>query len=202
MSTRPALPLGRPVATAAAALIGASDLDPEEDAALRAHHIARLDAAEMGADAGLRTTALLADCAAAAAGWSMHLDLDVAGVVLVMAARLIHIKSRMLLPRPDPAQEDEDEDPRMALVDRLLASPHWGEHRGRYWLDYARYADTHGIHFDNFREMWTYRDWVINAFNRTWFGGLNTSILSPTYTQLTGQSNRPRNIQLGLKLIF
>jgi len=52
------------------------------------------------------------------------------------------------------------------LVDRFLESPKWGEHRGRYWLDYARYADTHGIHFDNFREMWTYRDWVISAFNR------------------------------------
>ncbi len=51
------------------------------------------------------------------------------------------------------------------LVDRLLASPQWGEHRGRYWLDAARYGDTHGIHFDNYREMWTYRDWVINAFN-------------------------------------
>lgn len=50
-------------------------------------------------------------------------------------------------------------------VDKLLASPAWGEHRARYWLDYARYADTHGIHFDNFREMWTYRQWVINAFN-------------------------------------
>jgi mono/diheme cytochrome c family protein len=52
------------------------------------------------------------------------------------------------------------------LVDRLLSSTKWGEHRGRYWLDAARYADTHGIHFDNFREMWTYRDWVIDAFNR------------------------------------
>jgi hypothetical protein len=51
-------------------------------------------------------------------------------------------------------------------VDKLLASPHWGEHRGRYWLDYARYADTHGIHFDNFREMWSYRDWVIRALNQ------------------------------------
>jgi hypothetical protein len=52
------------------------------------------------------------------------------------------------------------------LVDRLMASKHWGEHRGRYWLDAARYADTHGIHIDNYREMWPYRDWVINAFNR------------------------------------
>ena len=46
-----------------------------------------------------------------------------------------------------------------------MASPHWGEHRGRYWLDAARYADTHGIHFDNYREIWAYRDWVIKAFN-------------------------------------
>ena len=51
-------------------------------------------------------------------------------------------------------------------VDELLKTPQWGEHRGRYWLDYARYADTHGVHFDNFREMWSYRDWVIGAFNR------------------------------------
>lgn len=52
------------------------------------------------------------------------------------------------------------------FVDRLLASEHWGEHRARYWLDVARYADTHGLHFDNFRENWAYRDWVIQAFNR------------------------------------
>ncbi len=51
-------------------------------------------------------------------------------------------------------------------VDRLMASSHWGEHRARYWLDAARYADTHGLHFDNYREMWPYRDWVIAAFNR------------------------------------
>jgi hypothetical protein len=50
-------------------------------------------------------------------------------------------------------------------VDKLMASPQWGEHRGRYWLDYARYGDTHGIHIDNFREIWSYRDWVIKAFN-------------------------------------
>ena len=49
-----------------------------------------------------------------------ELNLDVAGEFLVMAATLIHIKSRMLLPRPDPTQEDPDEDPREALVRRLL----------------------------------------------------------------------------------
>lgn len=41
-----------------------------------------------------------------------------------------------------------------------------GEHRGRYWLDAARYADSHGIHFDNFREMWSYREWVVRAMNQ------------------------------------
>ncbi|MBI1373560.1 MAG: DUF1553 domain-containing protein [Phycisphaera sp.] len=51
------------------------------------------------------------------------------------------------------------------LVDRLLASPRFGEHVGRYWLDAVRYGDTHGLHLDNYREMWPYRDWVINAFN-------------------------------------
>jgi hypothetical protein len=51
------------------------------------------------------------------------------------------------------------------LVDRLMARPQWGEHRGRYWLDAARYADTHGLHIDNYREIWPYRDWVIRALN-------------------------------------
>ena len=60
---------------------------------------------------------------------------------------------------PDPQAYEK-------LVDQLLASPSWGEHRTRYWLDYARYADTHGIHFDNYREMWHYRQNVTEAFNR------------------------------------
>ncbi len=51
------------------------------------------------------------------------------------------------------------------LVDRLLASPHYGEHMARYWLDAARYGDTHGLHLDNYRSIWPYRDWVIRAFN-------------------------------------
>ena len=54
----------------------------------------------------------------------------------------------------------------LALVDEMLESPSYGEHRARYWLDAARYGDTHGLHFDNFREMWPYRDWVVEAFNR------------------------------------
>ena len=72
---------------------------------------------------------------------------------------------------PEPADVDAfvaDKSPNAyeKLVDKYLADPHWGEHRGRYWLDAARYADTNGIHFDNYREIWSYRDWVIGAFNR------------------------------------
>jgi mono/diheme cytochrome c family protein len=52
------------------------------------------------------------------------------------------------------------------VVDRLLGSSRHGEHMARYWLDAARYGDTHGLHLDNYREMWPFRDWVIGAFNR------------------------------------
>jgi hypothetical protein len=51
-------------------------------------------------------------------------------------------------------------------VDRLLASPHYGERWGRHWLDAARYADSDGYEKDKARFIWFYRDWVINAFNR------------------------------------
>src|SRR5438094_725806 len=51
------------------------------------------------------------------------------------------------------------------VVDRLLASPHYGERMALAWLDLARYADTHGYHIDSQRDMWLWRDWVINAFN-------------------------------------
>ncbi len=51
------------------------------------------------------------------------------------------------------------------LVDGLLARPTYGEERTRYWLDYARYADTYGLHYDNSRDIWHYRDYLIRAFN-------------------------------------
>lgn len=66
------------------------------------------------------------------------------------------------------------------LVDELLASPAYGEHMGRYWLDAARYGDTHGLHLDNYREMWPYRDWVVKAFND------NMSYRDFTIVQLAG----------------
>jgi len=52
-----------------------------------------------------------------------------------------------------------------ALVDRMLASPHYGERWGRHWLDQARYADSNGYTIDGERVMWPYRDWVIRALN-------------------------------------
>jgi hypothetical protein len=52
-----------------------------------------------------------------------------------------------------------------AMVDRALASPHYGERWGRHWLDQARYADTNGYTVDSPRPIWPYRDWVIRALN-------------------------------------
>lgn len=60
---------------------------------------------------------------------------------------------------------DNSPDAYEKMVDRFLAKPQYGEHMGRFWLDVARYGDTHGLHLDNYREMWPYRDWVIKAFN-------------------------------------
>ncbi len=51
-------------------------------------------------------------------------------------------------------------------VERLLASPHYGERWARHWLDAARYADSDGFEKDKPRQVWMYRDWVVNAFNR------------------------------------
>jgi hypothetical protein len=52
------------------------------------------------------------------------------------------------------------------VVDRLLASPHFGERMALLWLDLGRYADSDGYHDDTDRTQWAYRDWVIRAFNQ------------------------------------
>jgi mono/diheme cytochrome c family protein len=71
---------------------------------------------------------------------------------------------------PTPAEidafvADKSPDAYEKVVDRLLESTRYGEHMTRYWLDSARYGDTHGLHLDNYREVWPYREWVIKAFN-------------------------------------
>lgn len=52
------------------------------------------------------------------------------------------------------------------IVDRLLSSNHYGERMAMQWLDYARFADSHGFQTDSSRQMWPWRDWVIDAYNR------------------------------------
>ncbi|MEO6757972.1 MAG: DUF1549 domain-containing protein, partial [Saprospiraceae bacterium] len=84
-------------------------------------------------------------------------------------ARRLALDLTGLPPEPkdvDGFVADTSADAYQKLVSKYLDSPRYGEHRARYWLDAARYADTHGIHVDNYREMWPYRDWVINAFNK------------------------------------
>ncbi len=61
---------------------------------------------------------------------------------------------------------DKSPDAYEKQVDRLLASPRYGERMAVDWLDAARYADTHGYQTDPEKEMWPWRDWVINAFNK------------------------------------
>jgi mono/diheme cytochrome c family protein len=61
---------------------------------------------------------------------------------------------------------DKSEQAYEKVVERLLASPHYGERWGRHWLDAARYADSDGFEKDKSRQVWFYRDWVIGALNR------------------------------------
>jgi len=73
-----------------------------------------------------------------------------------------------LPPAPEEVQDflaDSSANAYESLVDRLLASPRYGEHMAVAWLDAARYADTSGYQNDGPRDMWRWRDWVIDAFN-------------------------------------
>lgn len=86
---------------------------------------------------------------------------------------------------PTPAEVDAflvDTDPKAyeKVVDRLLGSNRYGEQMTRYWLDLVRYGDSHGLHLDNERALWKYREWVINAFNT------NKSFKDFTIEQLAG----------------
>lgn len=84
--------------------------------------------------------------------------------------RRLHFDITGLPPTPEEVKEfvnNDDPNAYEALVDKLLASPHYGERWARHWLDLARYADSDGYEKDTVRPYaWRYRDWVINALNR------------------------------------
>ena len=83
--------------------------------------------------------------------------------------RRLYLDLTGLLPSPEEVStfvNDPSERSYENLVDGLLKNPHYGERWGRHWLDQARYADSHGYTSDSERQMWPYRDWVINALNK------------------------------------
>lgn len=83
--------------------------------------------------------------------------------------RRLHLDLTGLPPSSEEVQAfmtDTSPDAYEKRVDHLLASPHYGEHMARGWLDLARYADSNGYQVDLARSIWPYREWVINAFNR------------------------------------
>jgi hypothetical protein len=90
--------------------------------------------------------------------------------------RRLHLDLTGLPPGPaavDAFEKEFSRDARGAVeraADELLATTASAEHFARHWLDAARYADTHGIHIDNYRAIWPYRDWVVRAFqaNMPW----------------------------------
>ena len=72
---------------------------------------------------------------------------------------------------PEPAElatflADDKADAYPRFLDKITQSPRYGEHQARYWLDAVRYGDTHGLHLDNKRGIYPYRDWVVRAFNK------------------------------------
>ena len=83
--------------------------------------------------------------------------------------RRLHLDLTGLPPTPkevDAFLTDKSANKLERLIGQLMKRPTYGEHMARYWLDLARYADTHGLHLDNERSMWPYRDWVVRAFNQ------------------------------------
>jgi hypothetical protein len=84
-------------------------------------------------------------------------------------ARRLHLDLLGLPPTPEEVDAfvaDKSPDAYARLVERLLASPHYGERLAQGWLDVVRYADTIGYHSDTPRNVWPYRDYVIRSFNQ------------------------------------
>ena len=83
--------------------------------------------------------------------------------------RRVYLDLTGLLPSPEEIKsfsENNSEANYDEIVNSLLSSPHYGERWGRHWLDQARYADSHGYTSDSERQMWPFRDWVIDALNK------------------------------------
>jgi hypothetical protein len=95
----------------------------------------------------------------------------------------------------DAFLDDAAPDAYERMVERYLESDHFGEEMARHWLDVARYADTHGLHLDNERQMWAYRDWVVRAFN------VNLPFDQFTVWQLAGDllADEMRNAERGTR---
>jgi hypothetical protein len=84
-------------------------------------------------------------------------------------ARRVALTLTGLPPEPEQLERflsDNRFDAYEKLVDELLDSPRYGEHQARYWLDAVRYGDTHGLHLDNRRGIYPYRDWVVRELNQ------------------------------------
>ena len=84
-------------------------------------------------------------------------------------ARRIALTLTGLPPEPEQLQAflaDTTADAERTFISRLFLNPRYGEHQARYWLDAVRYGDTHGLHLDNKRGIYPYRDWVVRAFNQ------------------------------------
>ena len=97
-----------------------------------------------------------------------HLTLSPEAAKEVLVRR-VSFDVRGLPPSWEEVQQflkDDRTDAYERMVDRMLSSPHYGERWGRHWLDLARYADSHGFTIDGARQIWKYRDWVIDSFNR------------------------------------
>ncbi len=92
-----------------------------------------------------------------------------AGADRATLLRRVSLDLTGLPPTPEEAvafPNDRSREAYETVVERLLASPHYGERWGRWWLDAARYADSNGYSIDSMRSIWPYRDWVVNALNR------------------------------------
>lgn len=114
---------------------------------------------------------------AAAIDYFVRQKVEAAGLTMSPEAELETLIRRVSLDLiglpPTPAEVDDflkaaaadREAAYLALVDRLLESPHYGERWGRWWLDQARYADSNGYSIDAPRQIWKFRDWVIQSLN-------------------------------------